>query len=163
MIKVRYALKTWGYKFDKCALCSQVETVEQCFLFCPRERAVWNFYVPHFSRLSNSPFSVNSFSGFFPLSCRASLSSLSFYCYLIATILFWIWQCRNLATCSVLKSLAEYLCSDRANDISLSSQSARCIMRCDSIATTISRMEKEPTTLGLEDLKGHRFAAFCLR
>ena len=28
-IKVRYALKTWGYKLksDKCALCSQVETI----------------------------------------------------------------------------------------------------------------------------------------
>ena len=34
-IKVRYALKTWGYKLksDKCALCSQVETIEHCFLF----------------------------------------------------------------------------------------------------------------------------------
>ena len=36
-------------------------------------------------------------------------------------------------------------------------------MGCDSIATTISRMGKEPTTLGPEDLKGHRFSAFCLR
>jgi len=33
----------------------------------------------------------------------------------------------------------------------------------DSIATTISRMGKEPTTLGPEDLKGHRFSAFWLR
>ena len=32
-------------------------------------------------------------------------------------------------------------------------------MGCDSIATTISRMGKEPTTLGPEDLKGHRFSA----
>ena len=36
-------------------------------------------------------------------------------------------------------------------------------MGCDSIATTISRMGKEPTTLGPEDLKGHRFSAFWLR
>ena len=37
-IKVRYALKTWGYKLksDNCALCSQVETIEHCFLFCYR-------------------------------------------------------------------------------------------------------------------------------
>ena len=35
-------------------------------------------------------------------------------------------------------------------------------MGCDSIATTISRMGKEPTTLGPEDLKGHRFSAFWL-
>ena len=39
---------------------------------------------------------------------------------------------------------------------------SRCIMGCDSIATTISRMGKEPTTLGPEDLKGHRFLAFWL-
>ena len=36
-------------------------------------------------------------------------------------------------------------------------------MGCDSIATTISRMGKEPTTRGPEDLKGHRFSAFWLR
>ena len=36
-------------------------------------------------------------------------------------------------------------------------------MGCDSIATTISRMGKEPTTLGPEDLKGHRFSAIWLR
>ena len=35
-------------------------------------------------------------------------------------------------------------------------------MGCDSIATTISRMGKEPTTLGPEDLKGHRFSAIWL-
>ena len=37
------------------------------------------------------------------------------------------------------------------------------MMGCDSIATTISRMGKEPTTRGPEDLKGHRFSAFWLR
>ena len=36
-------------------------------------------------------------------------------------------------------------------------------MGCDSIATTIPGMGKEPTTLGPEDLKGHRFSAFWLR
>ena len=32
-------------------------------------------------------------------------------------------------------------------------------MGCDSIATTISGMGKEPTTLGPEDLKQDRFSA----
>ena len=36
-------------------------------------------------------------------------------------------------------------------------------MGCDSIATTISGMGKEPTNLGPEDLKGHPFSAFWLR
>ena len=99
-IKVWYALKTWGYKLksDKCALCSQVETIEHCFLFSPRVRAVWNCFTPYLSCFSTSPFSVNSSCIFFPFSSCASSSSFSLYCYLIATILFWIWQTRNLAT-----------------------------------------------------------------
>ena len=99
-IKVRYALKTCGYKVksDKCALCSQVETIEHCFLFCPRVRAVWNYFTPYLSRLSNSPFSVDSSCIFFPFSSRASSPSFSLYCYLMATVLFWIWQTGNLAT-----------------------------------------------------------------
>ena len=99
-IKVQYALKTWGYKLksDKCAYCSQVETIEHCFLFCPRAHAVWNYFMPYLSRLSTSPFSVNPSCVFFPFSSRASSPSFSLYCYLIATILFWIWQTRNLAT-----------------------------------------------------------------
>ena len=99
-IKVRYALKTWGYKVksDKCALCSQVETIEHCFLFCPRLRTVWNYFTPYLSHLSNSPFSVNSSCIFFPFSSRASSPSFSLYCYLIATVLLWIWPTRNLAT-----------------------------------------------------------------
>ena len=99
-IKVRYALKTWGYKLksDKCALCSQVETIEHCFLFSPRVRVVWNYFTPYLSHLSTSPFPVNSSCIFFPFLSRASLPSFSLYCYLITTILFWIWQTRNLAT-----------------------------------------------------------------
>lgn len=81
-IKVRYALKTWGYKVksDKCALCSQVETIEHCFLFCPRVRAVWRYFTPYLSRLSSSSFSVNSSCIFFPfLSHASSPSFLQFY------------------------------------------------------------------------------------
>ena len=35
-------------------------------------------------------------------------------------------------------------------------------MGCDSIATTISSMGKEPNTLGPEDLKGYRLSALWL-
>ena len=99
-IKVRYALKAWGYKVKsgKCALCSQAETIEHCLLFCPRVRAVWRYFTPYLSRLSNSPFSVNPSCVFFPFSSHPSSPSFSLYCYLIATILFWTWQTRNLAT-----------------------------------------------------------------
>ena len=99
-IKVCYMLKAWAYKVksDKCALCSQAETIEHSFLFCPRVRVVWKFYTPYLSRLSNSPLPVNSSCVFFPFESHASSPSFSLYCYLIATILFWIWQTRNLTT-----------------------------------------------------------------
>ena len=81
-IKVRYALKTWGYKLksDKCALCSQVETIDHCLLFCPRVCAVWRYFTPYLSPLSTSPFSVNSSCIFFPFSSHASSPSFSLYC-----------------------------------------------------------------------------------
>ena len=51
-IRVRYALRTWGYiDTDKCAVCSQVETIEHCFLNCPRVRKVWDHFSRPLSRL----------------------------------------------------------------------------------------------------------------
>ena len=99
-IRVRYILKTWGYKneTDKCALYFQVKTIEHCFLFCPRVHAAWNFFASHLSHLSDCPFPVSSSSVSFPFSCHASSPSFSLYCYTTATVLFWIWQTRNLAT-----------------------------------------------------------------
>ena len=99
VIKVRYALKAWGYKVksDKFSLCSKAETIEHSFLLCPRMRTVWKYFTPYLSRLFNSPFSVTS-CVFFPFSSHPSSPSFSLYCYLIATILFWTWQTRNLAT-----------------------------------------------------------------
>ena len=98
-IKVRYASKTWGYKIKsaKCALCSQADTIEHCFLLALACTLRGTFKVPYLSRLSDSPVFVNSASVFFPFSSCASSPSFSLYCYLITTILFWIWQCRNLA------------------------------------------------------------------
>ena len=61
-------------------------------------RAVWRYFTPYLSRLSSSPFSVNSSCIFFPFLSHASSPSFSLYCYVIATVLFWIWQTRNLAT-----------------------------------------------------------------
>ena len=77
-IKVRYALKTWGYKVksDKCALCSQVETIEHCFLFCPRVRAVWRYFTPCLSRLLVVPLSLLTLLVFSFLSCLMLLRLL---------------------------------------------------------------------------------------
>ena len=56
------------------------------------------YFTPCLSRLFSSSFSVNSSCIFFPFLSHASSPSFSLYCYVIATVLFWIWQTRNLAT-----------------------------------------------------------------
>ena len=98
-VRVRYSLKKWGYiDNDKCALCRKTETLEHCFLECPRVVCVWNFFSPLLSRLYSSPFSISSKSIFFPLSEVQSSTGNSLASYLIATILFYIWFARNRAT-----------------------------------------------------------------
>lgn len=68
------------------------------FLFCTHVHTVWNFFASHLPRLSDRPFSVSPSSFFFPFSCHTSSPSFSLYCFTTATVLFWIWQTRNLAT-----------------------------------------------------------------
>lgn len=44
-IRVRYVLKLWGYiNSDRCAMCYQVETIEHCFLECPRVFKLWGYF-----------------------------------------------------------------------------------------------------------------------
>ena len=96
-IRVRYSLRIWGYtNNDKCAICSLTETIEHCFLECSRAVAIWNIFSPHISQLANSTFTIATRTIFFPLD--ESFSSPNVHHYLIATILFWLWHARNMAT-----------------------------------------------------------------
>ena len=98
-VRVRYTLKCWGViDSDRCALCSRVETMQHCFVDCPRVRKVWDFFAPFLSRLLGSPFSLSFSSVLFPFSPLQSSPSLSLFCYLVATILFHVWHARNSAT-----------------------------------------------------------------
>ena len=98
-VKVRYALKTWGYiDNDRCSLCSGVETIEHCFLECQRVVHVWGHFAPILSRFWSRSFSVSVASVFYPFSDSISSSSTSIYNFLVVTILFWIWKARNLST-----------------------------------------------------------------
>lgn len=95
-VRVRYSLKSWGYiNNDKCAVCDRVETIEHCFLECHRVVRVWGHFLPLLSRLGDSTFSVSVCVVFYPLSDAPSRPIL---CYLVATILYWVWYARNLAT-----------------------------------------------------------------
>ena len=98
-VRVRYNLKSWGYiDSDGCAMCHRIETMQHCFVNCPRVKMVWDFFTPHLSRLLGSPFSLSFSSVLFPFSSLHSSPSLSLFYYLISTILFHIWHARNSAT-----------------------------------------------------------------
>ena len=98
-IRVRYNLKSWGYiNSDQCAVCSRVESTKHCFVRCPRVARAWNSFTPFLSRLLGSPFLPSFSSVFFPLVDPLSSPGLPVFRYLLATILFCIWQARNLAT-----------------------------------------------------------------
>ena len=98
-VRVRYTLKCWGViDSDRCASCSRVETMQHCFVDCPRVTKVWDFFAPFLSRLLGSPFSLSFSSVLFPFSPLQSSPSLSLFRYLVAPILFHVWHARNSAT-----------------------------------------------------------------
>ena len=72
--------------------------MQHCFVDCPRVRKVWDFFTPHLSRVLGSPFSLSFSSVLFPFSSLQSSSSLSLFRYLVATVLFHVWNTRNSAT-----------------------------------------------------------------
>ena len=74
-IRVRYSLKVWGYIVnDKCAICNRIETIEHCFLECPRVVKLWDHFSPVLSIVIDSPFSLSP------------ICLLSFFSFLI---LYW--------------------------------------------------------------------------
>lgn len=98
-IRVRYALKSWGYiSRDQCSICNRSETIEHCFLECPRMVKVWDHFSPLISTLLETPFSVSPKSVYYPFSSSHSSPGVSLSHYLIATIIFWCWFARNRAT-----------------------------------------------------------------
>ena len=99
VVRVRYALKSWGYiDNDKCAICCRVETLEHCFLECPRVVKLWRHFSPVFSALLDSPFCASPKSVYYPFSCVQSSTGVMISNYLLATILYWVWLARNRAT-----------------------------------------------------------------
>ena len=97
-VRTRCNLKAWGcIDSDRCAVCSRVETNQHCFVDCFRALEVWNFFAPFLSRLQSFPFTPSFRSVLFPLANFPD-SRLSVYHHFLASILFFIWQSRNLAT-----------------------------------------------------------------
>ena len=58
-VKLREKLKSWGYvTIDRCSS-PRRETIDHCFLNCPRIKGVWSFFTPLFSRFIKSPLIAN--------------------------------------------------------------------------------------------------------
>ena len=58
--KIRDSLQSWGYiATDRCAYCQREETIDHCFLNCPRGRRVWSVFGPTLSALLKVPFVAN--------------------------------------------------------------------------------------------------------
>ena len=98
-VKVRDALKNWGYiNSDCCASCSRKETIDHCFLNCSRVKAVWSHFSPLLSSLLGVTFLPNCISVFFFQWPRADAKSARLARFLIKTTLYGIWKFRNKAT-----------------------------------------------------------------
>ena len=93
------ALKTWGYiNNNRCGVCSRIETIEHCFLECPRVVKLWDHFSPLLSLLLGSSFSVTPTTMYYPFSCTQSSTGVMLANYLIATILYWVWLAWNRTT-----------------------------------------------------------------
>ena len=98
-IGVCYALKTCGYiDNNRCAVCNRIETIEHCFLECPRVVKLWDYFSPLLSLLLGSQFFFTPTTVYYPFSCAQSSTGVIFVNYLMATILYWVWLARNRAT-----------------------------------------------------------------
>ena len=94
-VKVRDSLRNWG-----CIPSSRprIETIDHCFLNCPRTESVWLHFIPLLSALLSLPFVPNCASVFlYQFSCRQP-KNLRLLLFVIKTILYGIWKFRNKAT-----------------------------------------------------------------
>ena len=97
-IKVRDSLKRWGIiNSGVCASCPRQETIDHCFLNCPRVKSVWTHFQPILSLLLCLNFRVNCLFVFFFLWPAVSAKRARVARFLLKSILYGIWVFRNKA------------------------------------------------------------------
>ena len=96
--KVRDSLYRWGYiRSSQCAVCGRRETIDHCFLNCPRAKRVWAHFCPLLSAVTGSRFLVNLLTiFFFAFQCDAKKSLIARF--IIKNIAYSIWTFRNKST-----------------------------------------------------------------
>ena len=98
-VKVRASLHNWGYiDADRCASCNGRETINHCFLLCPRIGRVWAHFAPALSALLGSPFLATIPTVFFSRWGLADRKRNGITLFLVKSILYAIWSFRNKAT-----------------------------------------------------------------
>lgn len=97
-IKVRDALYRWGYiRSSQCAVCGRRETIDHCFLNCPRAKRVWAHFRPLLSAVTGSRFLVNLLTiFFFAFQCDPKKSLIARF--IIKNIVYSVWMFRNKST-----------------------------------------------------------------
>ena len=98
-VKVRDSLKNWGYiASDRCAYCNRKETIDHCFLNCPRTKGMWSHFVAPLSLLVGADFLANVPTVFFFRWSSNHRRKNAVAYFLVKTILYAIWTFRNKTT-----------------------------------------------------------------
>lgn len=100
-VKVRDSLRNWGYiQSDKCATCPRKETIDHCFLNCPKVKPVWLFFIPLLTALlcPTLHFVVNCSSVFFFWFPPSLTKNRDIVVFILKTIFYGVWKFRNKAT-----------------------------------------------------------------
>ena len=94
-VTVRDTLKTWGYlASDQCFSCPRRETIDHCFLHCPRIKRVWSFFNPYLSGFLKSTLVPNVLYVFFFMWEAIDAKHHRILLFLVKTILCAVWRFR---------------------------------------------------------------------
>ena len=92
---MRDTLKTWGYlASDQCFSCPRRETIDHCFLHCPRIKRVWSFFNPYLSRFLKSTFVPKVLYVFFFMWEAIDAKHHRILLFLVKNILCAVWRFR---------------------------------------------------------------------
>lgn len=98
-VRVRDSLKHWEYiDSDRCAYCNAKETIDHCFINCPRVKRVWTHFLPTLSLLTQSSFRASVVTVFFFRWSSNHRRKNAIALFLIKSILYAIWTFRNAST-----------------------------------------------------------------
>ena len=98
-VNVRDSLHVWGYiPSATCASCPRRETIDDCFLHCPRVKRVWAHFATILSVVLGSQVVVNLLTVFFFRWPSVDPKRARIARHLVKSVLYGIWTFRNKAS-----------------------------------------------------------------